>query len=99
MHPWHVFLLYTVITVQGFIFNALCNRLLPLFTKSAFLWSLIGPIVIALTCIICAAPNFQSAKFVFTGVINETGYPTGFAWCLGLLQGALALTGFVCLVR
>jgi amino acid transporter len=34
------------------------------------------------------------AKFVFTDFINETGWPDGVAWLLGLLQGGLGVTGF-----
>ncbi|KAJ4152752.1 hypothetical protein LMH87_009273 [Akanthomyces muscarius] len=35
-----------------------------------------------------------SGKFVFTEFINQTGWPDGVAWLLGLLQGGLGLTAF-----
>ncbi|CAN9228233.1 unnamed protein product [Alternaria alternata] len=33
-------------------------------------------------------------EFVFTEFINETGWPDGIAWLLGLLQGGFGLTGY-----
>lgn len=33
-------------------------------------------------------------SFVFRGFINQTGWPDGIAWLLGLLQGGLGVTGF-----
>jgi len=42
----------------------------------------------------CASPNYSTAEFVFTDFINETGWPDGIAWLLGLLQAGLGLTGF-----
>jgi amino acid transporter len=35
-----------------------------------------------------------SAEYVFSNFTNETGWPDGVAWILGLLQSALSLVGF-----
>jgi len=67
---------------------------LPLVTKSAFIWSILGFVIISITLLACASPNYSSSKFVFTEFINETGWPDGIAWLLGLLQAGLGLTGF-----
>ena len=74
--------------------NAFSTRILPLITKAAFIWSLAGFVVISIVCLACASPDYQSAKFVYGGFTNNTGWPDGVAWMLGLLQGAFALTGF-----
>lgn len=37
--------------------------------------------------------NFN-CRFVFRGFVNQTGWPDGVAWLLGLLQGGLGVTGF-----
>lgn len=92
--PWHQFLIYIAYTLCAFFINAFMNRLLPYFNKAAFLWSLAGFAIICITVLSCATPNYQSASFVFGGFINESGWPDGLAWLLGLLQGAFALTGF-----
>ncbi len=91
--PWHQFLIYIVTTVIALIINAFFTRILPYLTKAAFFWSLTGFVVISITILSCASPNYQTGKFVYTNFINTTGWPDGLAWLLGLLQGAFALTG------
>ncbi len=100
MHPtyiakrWHRFLIYIAYNVIAFVINTFMTAALPLVTKYAFAWSILGFVVISITVLACASPNYSSAKFVFTDFINETGWPDGIAWLLGLLQGGLGLTGF-----
>lgn len=91
--PWHQFLIYVAFALIALVLNALLTRLLPYFTKAAFLWSVTGFIVIVITVLACASPDFQTGKFVYGQFRNDTGWPDGFAWMLGLLQGAFALTG------
>lgn len=86
-HAWHQFLIYIGFTLGSFFINAFSSRLLPFFTKAAFLWSLAGFVIISITILACASPNYQSGKFVYGAFINEVGWPDGFAWMLGLLQG------------
>jgi choline transport protein len=62
--------------------------------QSAFIWSITGFVVISITILACASPNYSSAEFVFTDFINETGWPDGIGWLLGLLQAGLGLTAF-----
>lgn len=100
MHPsynperWHQFLIYIAYNVAGFVINSLMNSALPLVTKSAFIWSLAGFTVICITVLACASPHYSTGKFVFGDFINQTGWPDGVAWLLGLLQGGLGVTGF-----
>ncbi|CAK7206124.1 hypothetical protein SEUCBS139899_008908 [Sporothrix eucalyptigena] len=91
---WHQFLIYIGFTLAAFLINAFTNRLLAYFTKAAFLWSLGGFVIISITVLACASPNYQSGEFVYGDFINDVGWPDGMAWLLGLLQGAFALTGF-----
>ncbi|KAF7895867.1 hypothetical protein EAF00_005882 [Botryotinia globosa] len=100
MHPnyepqrWHQFLLYVAYNIIAFIVNAFMTSLLPLITKSAFIWSIVGFVVICITVLATASPDYNDASFVFTDFINSTGWPDGVAWLLGLLQAGLGLTGF-----
>ena len=89
MENWHLYLVYLGLSIVNFSINAFLNSLLPLIGKSALYFSLTGLAIITITVLSTASPNFQTASFVFGGVINETGWPTGFAWTLGLLQGTL----------
>ncbi|KAH8648277.1 amino acid transporter-like protein [Tricladium varicosporioides] len=91
---WHQFLIYIGYNLVAFLVNAFMTGGLPLITRSAFIWSIFGFIVISITVLSCASPNYSSAKFVFTNFLNETGWPDGIAWLLGLLQAGLGLTGF-----
>lgn len=67
---------------------------LPLVTRGAFIWSIIGFVVISITVLACSSPNYSTPEFVFTEFLNSTGWPDGIAWLLGLLQAGLGLTGF-----
>ncbi|TWU71185.1 hypothetical protein ED733_001478 [Metarhizium rileyi] len=92
--PWHQFLIYIGFALIALVINAFLTRLLPYFTKAAFFWSMAGFIVIVITVLSCASPDFQTGAFVYGQFINDVGWPDGLAWLLGLLQGAFALTGF-----
>ncbi|EPE32742.1 hypothetical protein GLAREA_07876 [Glarea lozoyensis ATCC 20868] len=91
---WHAFLIYLGYNIVSFLVNAFMTGLLPLITKSALIWSITGFAVISITILACASPNYSSASFVFTEFRNDTGWPNGIAWLLGLLQAGLGLTGF-----
>ena len=86
---WHQFLIYIGYNLFAFLVNAFLTRLLPLITKSALIWSIAGWLVISITVLACSSPNYQSGDFVYREFINETGWPDGLAWLLGLLQGGL----------
>lgn len=92
--PWHQFLIYLAYTFIMALINAFANTLLPLINKVAVSWSIAGFAIISITVLACASPDYNSAEFVFTNFTNTTGWPNGIAWLLGLLQGALSLTGF-----
>ncbi|KAF4458864.1 choline permease [Fusarium albosuccineum] len=100
MHPsyeakeWHQFLIYLAFTLIALAINAFATRLLSLFNQAAFLWSISGFVIISITLLACATPDYQSGGFVYGKFINEVGWPDGLSWLLGLLQGAFALTGF-----
>ncbi|KAL4810210.1 amino acid/polyamine transporter I [Aspergillus unguis] len=91
---WHQFLIYIAINLIAFTINAFMMKVLPHITKAAFIWSITGFVVISITVLSCASPNYQSAEFVFGDFINTTGWPDGLAWLLGLLQGGFGVTGF-----
>ncbi|KAJ5783973.1 uncharacterized protein N7518_009650 [Penicillium psychrosexuale] len=91
---WHQFLIYVGLTVGSFIINAFMNSILPLIYRGAFMWSIGGFVIVSITCLACASPNYNTAYFVFCDFVNTTGWPDGVAWLLGLLQGGLGVTAF-----
>jgi choline transport protein len=94
LKPYQVWLIYVAWTLIAFCINAFANRLLPYFNRGAFIWSIGGFAIVCITVLACASPNYASAEFVFTDFINETGWPDGIAWLLGLLQGGFGITGY-----
>ncbi|KAJ4334620.1 hypothetical protein N0V95_009125 [Ascochyta clinopodiicola] len=92
--PWQQYLIYVAWTLIAFLVNAFLNRLLPYVNRGAFIWSIGGFAIICITVLACSAPNYASADFVFTEFINETGWPDGISWLLGLLQGGFGITGY-----
>ncbi len=60
------------------------NSVLPRIYKGALFWSLGGFAIVSITVLACASPNYNSGKFVFTEFINQTGWPDGVAWLLGV---------------
>ncbi|CAN9092261.1 unnamed protein product [Alternaria alternata] len=94
LHPWQVWLIYVAWTIIAFIINAFMNNLLPYVNRGAFIWSIGGFAIVCITVLACSSPEYASAEFVFTEFINETGWPDGIAWLLGLLQGGFGLTGY-----
>ncbi|KAI4619094.1 uncharacterized protein J4E87_007681 [Alternaria ethzedia] len=94
LHAWQVWLIYVAWTLIAFVINAFMNSLLPYVNRGAFIWSIGGFAIVCITALACSSPNYASAEFVFTEFINETGWPDGVAWLLGLLQGGFGLTGY-----
>ncbi|BFZ60328.1 hypothetical protein YB2330_001364 [Saitoella coloradoensis] len=100
LHPnytvqrWHIFLIYVAYVIGAFFINAFLVRFLPAINKAALLWSISGVVIITVTVLATASPNYQSGDFVFRTYINETGWNNGVAWILGLLQAGLGLTGY-----
>lgn len=91
---WHQFLIYIGYNIVAFVINAFGNSIIPHVNKTAIIWSITGFVVITITVLACASPDYNSASFVFANFTNETGWPDGIAWLLGLLQGGLGLTGY-----
>lgn len=87
-------MIYIFYSVVAFLVNAFGTSILPYVTKGAFIWSMLGFAIISITLLACSSPTFNTGDFVFRLFLNETGWPDGIAWLLGLLQGSLALTGF-----
>ena len=92
---WQQFLVYIGYNMVAFIINAFLNSALPHITKAAFIWSITGFALISITVLACSShQGYSSGTFVFREFINQTGWPDGIAWLLGLLQGGFGLIGY-----
>jgi choline transport protein len=81
--------MYLANMTMAFCINVFANGVLPHLNKAALAWSISGLFIVMIAVLSCAAPKFRGAGEVFGGVLNETEWPTGIAWSLGLLQGTL----------
>ncbi|KAJ6787247.1 hypothetical protein PWT90_06825 [Aphanocladium album] len=68
------------------------NSVLGKWNTGALYWSILGALVLSIV-LLATCPK-TDAKYVFTDFRNETNWPDGIAWILGLLQSALSLTAF-----
>jgi amino acid transporter len=59
--------------------------------------SALGTVVLLITTILLpleASPNINSARDIFTAVYNQTGWPSGWAFCMTLLSPTWTLSGY-----
>ncbi|GMK54872.1 hypothetical protein CspeluHIS016_0114580 [Cutaneotrichosporon spelunceum] len=91
---WHQFLIYLGIVIQAFLINVFSVRALPHVDRFAGIWSMCGIVIVVIVCLSCAHGRYQPPKEVFAKWTNETGWPDGMAFILGLLQSVFGLTGF-----
>ncbi|TGJ81469.1 hypothetical protein E0Z10_g7296 [Xylaria hypoxylon] len=89
---WATYLIFLAVLTFTTGANIWGNRILGRWNDAALYWSILAVIVTSIVLLATADKN--DARFVFTDFQNETGWPDGLAWILGLLQSALSLIGF-----
>ncbi|GAA6040312.1 hypothetical protein JCM8097_009414 [Rhodosporidiobolus ruineniae] len=93
---YQTFIIFCAYMALAASINIFLPRYLPQINSFAMFWSLTGGILIIITLLACSGARgnaFQPGSFVFGGWINETGWPDGVAWILGLLQSSFGLVG------
>lgn len=91
---WHVFLLLIAFCVGAASVNVFGVRILPKIDLFAGVWAIFGLVVSCIALLACSSGNYAEPKAVFATFTNETGWPNGFAFIIGLLQSTLGLTAF-----
>ncbi|KAI5858219.1 amino acid transporter [Durotheca rogersii] len=92
IEAWSTYLIFAAIVLFTTGANVWGNRILGRWNDAALYWSLLGVVVISVVLLATSPKN--GARFVFTEFRNDSGWPDGMAWILGLLQSALSLIGF-----
>lgn len=59
LQRWHIFLIYYAYTIGGLALNVFAAPILPALDNVALFWSLGGLLIISLTLLITASPNFE----------------------------------------
>lgn len=93
VQAWHEFLIYIAFAIGAWFVNVFGARALDPVNRAALVWSISGVVIICITCLACASPNYGTGKFVFGTYVNETGWNNGVAFILGLLQSTFGLVG------
>ncbi|GAA5912578.1 hypothetical protein JCM8208_002001 [Rhodotorula glutinis] len=91
--PYQTFIIFTGFILVALAINLFASRMLPLVNSSAIIWSLAGAATIIVVCLACSSGEYQSGNYVFRTFQNETGFPGGVAFILGLLQPSFGLIG------
>jgi amino acid permease (GABA permease) len=92
--PWHTILLFGCILLVHGMLNQFGVRLVALLNDISVWWHIIGVLVIVGTLAI-VPDRHQSADFVFTEFVNNTGWSNSFyVVLLGLLLAQYTFTGY-----
>lgn len=90
---WVSFVLFIGITFVATLFNVVAcrkNQILPMFNNGIFYQNVALLLAFSITLLVCAGAKsdkqYQSARFVFGGWINQTGWSDGVTWFIGLIQ-------------
>jgi amino acid transporter len=93
--PWHVFIVYIIATWFACAAVCLANRAMPLVNNFGVFIILVG-FVITITVVTAmpghgGRPAHASSSFVWTEWTAEIGYPDGFVFVAGMLNGAFSV--------
>ncbi len=93
--PWHIFLGYIITLWTSCLFVCYANRLLPYFNTIGIFFIIAGGFI---TIVVCATlpgqggrPGHASGAFVWKDWVADLGYPDGFVFLAGMLNGAYAI--------
>lgn len=96
---YQTYLLYLALVFTATIFNTFCLKWIPIYTKVSMYWSILA-FILFIILISALSDGHASAKWVFTGHGNESGFGEGLAWLLGFVQSAaLCFTGYDSIVH
>ncbi|KAF9325027.1 hypothetical protein BG006_011453 [Podila minutissima] len=89
-----IFAIYVGIIMLHGMVNSMTVRLNGIFNIISVWWHIVGTLMIVIV-VLAHTPDKQSASFVFTGWVNNTGWSSGFyVFMLGLLQSQYTLSGY-----
>ena len=87
---WHSVLLAYLIAILGTVVNIYGPHLLDRISRGILIWNILSFVVVVIVILACN-DHKQPAGFVFHDFQNFTGFSTGFAAILGLLQSSFGM--------
>jgi amino acid permease (GABA permease) len=92
--PWHTIVLFAAILLLHGVLNSFGVRLIALLNNVSVWWHILGVLLIV-GALAFAPGHHQSASFVFTHFVNNTGWGSRFyVVLLGLLLAQYTFTGY-----
>jgi amino acid transporter len=89
---WQYGIFLVILFAHGMI-NSMHIKYNGFFNQASLWWHIIGTFLIIVVAL-ALTPNKPSAKWVFTYFENDTGFPDGYAFLIGLLQSQYTLSGY-----
>ncbi|CAM0140795.1 unnamed protein product [Umbelopsis sp. WA50703] len=89
---WQYGIFLVILLAHGMI-NSMHIKYNGVFNQASLWWHIIGTLLI-ITVALALTPNKPSAKWVFSFFENDTGFPDGYAFFIGLLQCQYTLSGY-----
>lgn len=90
---WHTCLLCFLLLILAATMNIFGRHLLDRMGKVMITFNLLS-FVVVIVVILAMDDHKQDANFVFVKFQNQTGFGTGYASLLGILQAAFGMTGY-----
>ncbi|XEV01468.1 hypothetical protein FSHL1_006755 [Fusarium sambucinum] len=87
---WKTILLFIGITLLCNAVSSHGNKWLPLLDTAAIFWTITGVIAFVSVILIVAKNGRRDPTWVFTHFENNSGWPDGWSFCVGLLHAAYA---------
>ncbi|KAI7066980.1 gaba permease [Hortaea werneckii] len=93
-NAWQTVLCFWAVMLVTFLINAFGAKYLDLINKICIYWTGASVIIILVTVLVMS-PSRRSGEFVFGHFdASASGWPSGWAFFVGLLQAAYTLTGY-----
>ncbi|CAG9975032.1 unnamed protein product [Clonostachys byssicola] len=93
-NQWQTVLCFWAVMLVSALVNIFGSRYLDLINKICIYWTALSVVILMVT-LLATADEKRSASFVFTHYdASASGWPSGWAFFVGLLQPAYTLTGY-----
>ncbi|PYI08683.1 amino acid transporter [Aspergillus sclerotiicarbonarius CBS 121057] len=93
-NAWQTILMFWAVILFCALVNIFCSKWLDLINKVCIYWTAASVIIILVT-LLTMSDQRRDAEFVFAHYdASQSGWPSGWAFFVGLLQAAYTLTGY-----
>ena len=92
---WHVVLMYWAVLLVALLTNIFAAKYLNSINTICVIWTGASVLIIMITVLVMGKNGRRSAEYVFSEFdASRAGWPSGWAFFVGLLQSAYTLTGY-----